>query len=61
MVEARRGNQRVTVEADTAYDTADFVDRARCANATLHVARNTSKRRSAIDGRTTRHAGYTVS
>ena len=28
---------------------------------TPHVARNTTNRRSAIDGRTTRHAGYDVS
>ena len=61
MIEARPGNQRVTVGADKAYDTAEFVDTLRCANATPHVAQNTSNRRSAIDGRTTRHAGYTVS
>ncbi len=29
--------------------------------ATPHVAQNTSGRRSAIDGRTTRHAGYALS
>ena len=28
---------------------------------TPHVAQNTSNRRSAIDGRTTRHPGYAVS
>ena len=61
MIEARPGNQRVTVGADKAYDTAEFVDTLRCANATPHVAQNTSNRRSAIDGRTTRHPGYTVS
>ena len=30
-------------------------------NVRPHVARNTSRRRSAIDGRTTRHPGYAVS
>lgn len=30
-------------------------------NVTPHLAQNTSGRRSAIDGRTTRHAGYGVS
>ena len=30
-------------------------------NATPHVAQNTNGRSSAIDGRTTRHAGYAVS
>lgn len=29
--------------------------------ATLHVAQNTNGRRSAIDGRTTRHSDYAVS
>jgi transposase len=61
MVEARPGNQRVTVGADKGYDTADCVDRLRCANATPHVTQNTRNRRSAIDGRTTRHPGYAVS
>ena len=30
-------------------------------NATPHMAENTNGRSSAIDGRTTRHAGYAVS
>jgi hypothetical protein len=30
-------------------------------NVTPHVAQNTTNRRSAIDGRTTRHAGYAIS
>ena len=37
------------------------MDRARAAGFTPHVAQNTSNRRSAIDGRTTRHRGYTAS
>jgi hypothetical protein len=61
MVEARPGNHRVPVGADKAYDTANFVDRLRRAKATPDAARNTSNRRSAIDGRSTRHEGYTVS
>jgi len=61
MIAARPGNQRVTVGADKAYDTAEFVDTLRGANATPHVAQNTSSRRSAIDGRTTRHPGYRIS
>ena len=51
----------MTVGADRAHDTADFIDELRCRNATPHVAQNTKNRRSAIDGRTTRHPGYTVS
>ncbi|HAF10610.1 MAG TPA: IS5 family transposase [Chloroflexi bacterium] len=51
----------VTLGADKAYDTADFVARARAAGVTPHVSQNTTNRRSAIDGRTTRHPGYEVS
>ena len=50
--------QRVTVGADKAYDTRDFVEHLRELNATPHVAQNITHRSSAIDGRTTRHAGY---
>jgi len=55
------GAQRVTVGADKAYDTKGFVNELRELNVTPHVAQNTTKRRSAIDGRTTRHEGYEVS
>ena len=47
--------------ADKAYDTHDFVAELRELQTTPHVAQNTNGRRSAIDGRTTRHAGYTIS
>ena len=58
----RRGRRRrATVGADKAYDTAGFVAGCRERGVTPHVARNTSGRRSAIDGRTTRHAGYAQS
>lgn len=50
-----------TVGADKAYDTADFVAEMRRQGVTPHVAQNTTRRRSAIDGRTTRHAGYATS
>jgi transposase len=49
---------RATVAADRGYDTRDFVAACRSAGVTPHVARNTAHRRSAIDGRTTRHGGY---
>jgi hypothetical protein len=61
MIMRRPGNHRVTVGADRGYDAADFIDELRCRNATPHVVQNTKNRRSAIDGRTTRHPGYTVS
>ena len=62
MVEAIAGDHPVTVGADKNYDTQDFVAEARNLNATPHVAQNIhARRRSAIDGRTTRHAGYAIS
>ena len=57
-----RGASRLTVGADKAYDARDFVGLCRSMGVTPHVAQNTSwRRRSAIDARTTRHQGYTVS
>lgn len=54
--------KRRTVGADKLYDTKDFVAGCRERNFTPHVAQNiTDKRGSAIDARTTRHAGYKVS
>jgi transposase len=61
MVAARPGNHRITLGADKAYDAAGFVADLREYNVTPHVAQNTTNRRSAIDGRTTRHPGYAVS
>jgi len=51
-----------TVGADKAYDTADFVAQARQVDTTPHVAQNDTRRGgSAIDARTTHHAGYAMS
>jgi transposase len=50
-----------TLGGDKNYDTRDCVADMRERRVTPHVARNTSRRRSAIDGRTTRHPGYAVS
>ena len=61
MVEALGGGQRITLGADKAYDTADFVAEMRRLRVTPHMAQNDTNRRSAIDGRTTRHPGYAVS
>lgn len=51
----------VTVGADKGYDAAEFVDQCRLYGVIPHVAQNNTMRRSAIDARTTRHAGYGVS
>jgi len=50
----------ITLGGDKGFDAADFVMELREINVTPHVAQNTS-RTSAIDGRTTRHAGYGIS
>ena len=61
MAANRPGSHRITLGADKAYDVAGFVADLRQYNVTPHVAQNTANRRSAIDGRTTRHSGYAVS
>src|SRR5215211_182790 len=51
----------ITLGADKGFDAQDFVNELRAMKVTPHVAQNTSGRRSAIDRRTTRHAGYAMS
>jgi hypothetical protein len=61
----RRGRGRrgsFTVGADKAYDTNDFGTTLRAMGVRPHVARNTKRPGgSAIDKRTTRHRGYSIS
>ena len=55
-------NRRLTVAADKAYDTRDFVQACRDIGVTPHVAQNLARNGgSAIDSRTTRHMGYELS
>jgi transposase len=62
MLEQLLGTRRVTVGGDKGYDTRDFVAECRNLNVTPHVAQNVKRSGgSAIDGRTTRHSGYSVS
>ena len=56
----RRARRR-TVAGDKGYDTKGFVADVRALGFTPHVAQHTNGRRSAIDGRTTRHAGHEIS
>jgi transposase len=56
-----KSRRRRTVAGDKNYDTKAFVAEVRKAGFTPHVAQNNTNRRSAIDGRVTRHAGYEVS
>jgi transposase len=56
------GERRITVGGDKGYDAAGFVRDCREINVTPHIAQTSDTRRSsAIDDRTTRHAGYIVS
>jgi transposase len=54
-------SRRITVGADKAYDTKDFVTATRALNVTAHVMKNEKGRRSNMDRRTTRHPGYAIS
>jgi hypothetical protein len=65
------GEQRKSVGADKNFDTSEFVSACREMNITPHVAQNCyeydtktgkrARRKSRIDGRTTRHPGYALS
>ena len=61
MAEAIPSGKRITLAGDKNYDTREFVRELRGMNITPHVAQNDTNRRSAVDQRTTRHAGYAVS
>ena len=58
MVEEIPGQHRVTLGCDKAYDNKEFVQEMRDHQVTPHVA---LKATTIIDGRTTRHPGYTIS
>jgi len=62
MLEQIPGTKAVTVGGDKGFDTRDFVKECRHMGVTPHVAQNVGRRGgSAIDSRTTRHAGYAIS
>ncbi len=67
MLDRRGTKRRITLGADKAYDVTGFVGDLRRRKVTPHIAVNgtVSKlgkvRRTAIDARTLRHAGYAVS
>ena len=56
-----RGFHPKTLGADKGYDTRECVQTLRARGITPHVAQNTTGRRSAVDGRTTRGPGYVAS
>lgn len=59
----RRRRRRGTLGADKGYDTREFIAGVRRLGFTPHVSPNRGRhrRRSTVDGRTTRHPGYVVS
>jgi transposase len=63
----RRGRRRITLGADKAYDVEQFVHDLRDRSVTPHIAidghlsKNGTPRKTAVDGRTTRHIGYDIS
>ena len=62
MLEQIPGTKPVTAGGDKGYDTFDFLAECRNLGVTPHVAQNDQRRGgSAIDARTTRHAGYGIS
>ena len=66
-MDAKGGKRRITSGGDRGYDVADFVEELRERGGTPHVAvqdhltKTGKRRKTKIDGRTTRPSGYTVS
>ena len=54
-------SRRITLGADKAYDTEDFVRTVRELHVTPHVTKNDKGRSSNLDRRTTRQPGYAIS
>jgi transposase len=68
LIEGRdRKGKRITLGADKAYDVTQFVHDLRARSVTPHIAidghrsKTGVSRKTAVDGRTTRHAGYDIS
>jgi transposase len=62
MAKQIRRQKRLTLGGDKGFDTRDFVRQLRRIGVTPHVAQNTERPGgSAVDERTTRHAGYGIS
>jgi IS5 family transposase len=66
-IDQRCANRRITLGGDKAYDVYEFVEALQARNVTPHIAVNGNirwngvPRKTAIDRRTTRHAGYGIS
>jgi len=66
-VESKGGKRRITLGGDKGFDVAAFIEDLRGRKVTPHVAvqdrltKTGKRRKTKIDGRTTRHPGYGVS
>lgn len=61
LLDERATPHKVTLGGDKGFDTRAFVEGLRQRGVVPHLSQNRSGRRSAIDGRTTRHGTYAVS
>ncbi len=67
MLDRRPRRRRITLGADKAYDVFGFIGELRTRQVTPHIAidghvtKTGRQRKTALDGRTTRHRGYAVS
>lgn len=67
MLDRRKRGRRITLGADKAYDVSGFVDALRADKVTPHIAvdghltKTGKRRKTKIDGRTTRLPGYAAS
>lgn len=67
LIDGCQGRRRLTLGADKAYDVTQFVHDLRARSVTPHIAvdghltKTGKRRKTAIDGRTTCHAGYDIS
>ncbi len=66
-MESKGGKRRITLGGDKGFDVAAFVGDLRKRKVTPHIAiqdhltKTGKRRKTKIDGRTTRHAGYAIS
>jgi transposase len=66
-MDGKGGKRRITLGGDKGFDVADFVEQLRDRKVTPHVAvqdhltKTGKRRKTKIDGRTTRHPGYRIS
>ncbi len=66
-MDGKGGKRRITLGGDKGFDVAAFVDDLRARKVTPHIAvqdhlsKTGKRRKTKIDGRTTRHPGYAIS